>query len=99
MTEFTRERNRPDVNIIITHILIDTYTVEYKGSLRGTRSLQPTVVRRRHLFVSLRTAKQKPERRKTNDTIDINDIGRVGVANSIQKKKEGGFRTAWGVII
>jgi len=89
VTEFTRERNRPDVNIIITHILIDTYTVEYKGSLRGTRSLQPTVVRRRHLFVSLRTAKQKPERRKTNDTIEINEVGK-GWRSQLNTEKEGG---------
>jgi hypothetical protein len=48
--------------------------------------------------VSLRTAKQKIERRKGSDTIEINEIGWVGVANSIQKKKKGGFRTGWGVI-
>ena len=89
VTEYTKERNRPDVNIIITHILIDTYTVEYKGSLRGTRSLQPTVVRRRHLFVSLRTAKQKPERRKMNDTKYINDIGK-GWRSQLNTEKEGG---------
>ena len=89
VTEYTKERNRPDVNIIITHILIDTYTVEYKGSLRGTRSLQPTVVLRRHLFVSLRTAKQKPERRKMNDTKYINDIGK-GWRSQLNTEKEGG---------
>jgi hypothetical protein len=39
--------------------------------------------------VSLRTAKQKPERRKTNDTIEINEVGK-GWRSQLNTEKEGG---------
>tara|TARA_R100001443_G_scaffold52541_1_gene64295 strand:- start:151 stop:276 length:126 start_codon:yes stop_codon:yes gene_type:complete len=41
--------------------------------------------------VSLRTAKQKPEREKPNDTIEINEIGKGWRSQLNAGKERGGF--------